>query len=87
METLAFRAAQGQEAERAVFTQRHQRHGADARAFGAEQEIPLRIAHLAATRLAGGEQRFERADVGVIGRQLAQERFGFDIGQRGDGCR
>mgnify|MGYP003693645559 CR=1 FL=1 len=38
-------------------------------ALGAEQEIPLRIAHLAATRLAGGEQRFERADVGVVGRR------------------
>ena len=43
-------------------------------ALGAEQEIPLRVAHLAATRLAGGEQRFEGADVGVVGRQLAQER-------------
>ena len=43
-------------------------------ALGPEQEIALRVAHLAATRLAGGEQGFEGANVGVFGRQLAQER-------------
>jgi hypothetical protein len=77
MEALAFGTAECQQAHRAVLTERHQRHRADARALGAEQEITLRVTDLATTRFAGREQRFERADVGVFDGQLAQERAEF----------
>src|SRR5690349_19280705 len=86
METLALRAAESQQAERAVLTQRHERDGTDARGFGPEQEIALSVANLATARFARGEQCFERADVRVVGRQPAQERLGVHVVQRGDGA-
>ena len=51
----------------------HHRDGADARSIAAEQEIALRITHLAAAGLAALEQGFEGFQCRVVGRSRAQE--------------
>jgi hypothetical protein len=81
METLALRAAEGQQAQRAT---------SPSGTSATEPMLALRgrtgnpAAYRAPGRNAACRWRacFERADVGIVGRELAQERFGFDVYQR-----
>src|SRR5215472_3653220 len=59
VEAVAIGAAERQQPERALLPERHQRERGQVRRLGAEQELTLRVARLAATRSAAGEQRLE----------------------------
>ena len=73
MESLGSRWRRWQYSQRALGTQRSERHRADLDRVLAEQIVALRIADLAATRLAGLQQRFEHFDVGAADGVGAQE--------------
>src|SRR5882757_8859671 len=68
MEAIAVRAAEREQTERALVTERNERHGADIVRVRTEQQLTLRVAHLAATRLAAREQGLEGLEARVIRR-------------------
>ena len=78
METLAFRTAQRQEAERAGFTQRHQRQEPMLALSGPNRKSRC-VSRTWPKRGLPWRAALQRADVGVVGCQLAQERLGFDV--------
>ena len=58
---------------RAFLPQRHQRDRADVVGVRAEEELALRVPHLAAAGLAAGEQRLEGLEVRIVGLHRAHE--------------
>jgi hypothetical protein len=84
MEAVAVRAAEGQQAERALLPQRHERHRAHLEAFRAEEEFALRVACLAAARLAAREQGFKGFQLRILRRHGAHERRQRRIRRRAD---
>ena len=82
IEALAVVRAAGEKAEAPFAAERYQRDGADFPGIAPEQEFALRVAQLAAARLAGTEQRVERAQIRRVRRHDAQESAFRDAGRR-----
>ena len=73
MEAIAIRAADGEQADGALFTQRYQRYRADIVRVRAEQELALRITRLTTAGLAAREQSLEGLQVRIVRTDVAYE--------------
>ena len=84
MKAIPIRAAQCEQSNAALLTQRDQRHRADVIGVRPEEELALRVTSLSTSWLAIGEQRFERLEIRIVGTHHSDESLRCDIGVRSD---